>query len=204
MASGRDFDPERGMRLRLDALDIFRAVDDRRGIGVSLWAIGGSAAAIRSDPDAARAHLREASGLLEEIGDSSGAGWVHMSLGLLEASTGHLPEAHAELLKGAAIFVADEDLGGQLLTIRNFGALASLSGDAATAVRLDAAVVRLARRIGVDPPDIEPTVGPIEAAKARLSPEAIARETAAAEAIEPRAFLEGLLAEHAARPGAAQ
>jgi predicted ATPase/class 3 adenylate cyclase len=194
MSRGRGFDPERGMQLRLAALEIFRAVDDRRGIGESLWALGGSAGAIRNDPVLARAQLREAAGLLEEVGDTSGTAWVHTSLGLLELTAGHLMEARAELLTGAALFLGDEDLAGQLLAIRNLAALAGLSGDDATAVRLDAAVSRLARRIGIDPPEIEPTVAPIRAARARLSPEAVAREEAAAESIEARPYLESQLA----------
>jgi predicted ATPase/class 3 adenylate cyclase len=195
MAGGSNFDPDRGMQLRLQALEIFRAVDDRRGIGESLWALGGSAAAIRDDADRARLQLREAAGVLEGIGDSYGSGWVHTSLGMLELTAGNLAEARVELDKGAAIFLADDDLAGQLITIRNYGALASLSGDDARAVRLDAAVTRLAQRIGVDPPEIEPTLRPIRAARARLSAEAIAREERAAETIEARPFLEAVIAE---------
>ena len=195
MSGGRGFDPDRGMELRTAALEIFRSVNDRRGIGESLWALGGSAGAIRNDPDLARAQLLEATGLLEEIGDTSGSAWVHTSLGLLELTADHMKESRDELLKGAALFLADDDLGGQLLAMRNLAAHASLSGDDALAVRIDAAVIRLARRIGVDPPEIEPTTRPIRAARERLSPQAVAREEAAAETIEARAFLEGLIAD---------
>jgi len=194
IAGRPNFDPDRGMDLRVRALETFREVDDRRGIGESLWAMGGSPAAIRDDADRAREQLREAARVLEEIGDSYGAGWVYTSLGMLELTSGNLAAARVELSKGARIFLADDDLAGQLITMRNFGALASLEGDDPTAVRLDAAVMRLAQRIGVDPPDIEPTMRPIRAARERLSPESIAREEVAAEAVEARPFLESVLA----------
>jgi len=200
LASGGVLDLKHGNQLRQEALEIFRAVDDRRGIGESLWALGGSAGAIQEDADLARVRLREAASVLESVGDTSGAGWVHTSLGMLELTAGRLPEARAELLAGAAIFLADEDLAGQLILMRNFGALASLSGDDAAAVRLDAAVRRIAGRIGVDPPEIEPTVRPIQAARARLSAEAIAHEEQVAESIEVRPFLEAAIAETVREP----
>ena len=203
MSGGLGFDPQRGLDLRMAALEIFRAVDDRRGIGESLWALGGSAGAVRNDPELARAQLREASGFLDEIGDSSGSAWVHTSLGMLELTMGHMPEARAELLEGAALFLGDDDLAGQLLAMRNLAAYAAVAGDDAMAVRVDAAVVRLARRIGVDPPEIEPTTRPILEARARLSPEAIARAEAEAETIEARTFLEGAIADHDRHPGSA-
>ena len=194
MSSPGKYDRERGMALRTEALALFRATNDRRGIGESLWAIGGNAVALREDPELARAQLTEASEILQEVGDGYGAAWALSSLGFIEISTGHPNDAAKPFLEGARIFLADDDRTGQLITIRALGALAALRGDDARAVRLDAASIALARRLGIDQPDIDPIVTPIREARSRLSPDAIAREELAAESIEARPFLEAEIA----------
>jgi predicted ATPase/class 3 adenylate cyclase len=195
MAGKEHFDRERGMALRMQALELFRAVDDRRGIGESLWAIAGNAVAIQDDSTIARDQLREAAAILADIGDSYGASWASNSLGMLELNARRFSEARDALLASAEIFLGDDDMTGQIMVLRALAALAALSDDDATAVRLEAAAAGAAERIGVDPPDVGPVVEPIRAARARLSAEAIAAEELAAEAVEPRAFLQAALAE---------
>ncbi|HLX35101.1 MAG TPA: adenylate/guanylate cyclase domain-containing protein [Candidatus Limnocylindrales bacterium] len=195
MTTSEHYDRERGASMRAEALDIFRAVGDKRGIGESLWALGGNAIAIEADADEARDQLEEAAAVLAEIGDSYGASWAHMSLGMLEMNNGRLAEGREAILKGTRIFLADDDVTGEIVAMRALAALATLSGDDSSAVRIEAAAQQAARRIGVDPPEINPIVAPIVAARSRLAPDAVAREEAAAESIEPRAFLESMLAE---------
>jgi predicted ATPase/class 3 adenylate cyclase len=191
-SGGVDF--ERSDRLRADALEIFRAVGDRRGIGESLWALAARTSAIRKPAAVARAQLHEASALLEEIGDTYGSGWVNTSIGMLELDEGRLTDARDALLRAAAIFLADEDLAGELIVLRNLAALAGASGDERTAVRIDAAVVAAARRIGIDPPVIEPLVRQLTAARARLAPDVIADEERAGELLDARRLLEAATA----------
>ena len=186
-------DRARGAALRAEALEIFRAVGDKRGIGESLWAIGGNVVVIQEDPAKAREDLREAASILREIGDGYGASWAFMSLGMLDMSLGRLAEGRAEILDGARVFLEDDDVTGQIVAMRAVAALTALAGDDAGAVRIEAGAQQAARRIGVDPPEINPIVVPLIAARARLSPEEVARQEAAAESLEPRSFLESLL-----------
>jgi hypothetical protein len=186
------------IRLRQEALDIFRAIGDRRGIGESLWALGGNSVAMRNDPATARVHLAEASVVLAEIGNSYGAAWANMSLGMLESLSGNLDAARAAMLRSAELFLGDDDITGQIIAIQALGALAARSGDDATAVRLGAAAVALARRIGVDPPLIAVLHEPLVEARGRLTPDAVTAEEAAAQSIEARPFLEAAIAESAA------
>lgn len=191
-------DPELALRLRHEALDIFRAIGDKRGIGESLWALGGNSIAIRDDPITARDHLAEASTALAEIGNSYGAAWANMSLGMLESLSGNLGPARAAMLRAAKLFVDDDDITGEIISIQALGALAARAGDDRLAVRLGAAAVMLARRIGVDPPLIAVLHEPLVEAQARLSPEEVAAEEAAAQSIEARPFLEAAIREGAA------
>lgn len=192
------YDREHGAQLRNEALELFRATGDRRGIGESLWALGGNAVALREDPDLARVQLQEAAAILREIGDNYGASWAMASLGFIGLSTGQPEDAEKPFLESARIFLADDDMTGQLLSIQALGALAMLSGDEASAVRFDAVAMRLAREIGLVLPEIDPIVERIRQARARLAPDAIAREERAAETAEARPFLEAALAEREA------
>ena len=188
-------DPERALELRRAALETFREIGDRRGIGESLWALGGNSIVMRADPVPSRAYLTEATQVLAEIGDSYGAAWAWTSIGMLDSLSGDLESARTAMLNGAELFLRDDDVPGQILTIQGLGSLAARAGDDRTAVRLGAAAEALARQIGVDPPLIAIIHDPLEAAKARLSPEEIAIEVDAATAIEARPFLEAALAE---------
>jgi predicted ATPase/class 3 adenylate cyclase len=188
-------EPERALDLRRAALETFREIGDRRGIGESLWALGGNSIVMRADPVSARQYLMEASQVLTEIGDSYGAAWAWTSLGMLESLSGDLESARTAMLNGAELFLRDDDVPGQILTVQGLGSLAARAGDDRSAVRLGAAAEALARQIGIDPPLIAVIHDPIEAAKARLSPEEIAIEVDAATAIETRPFLEAALAD---------
>jgi predicted ATPase/class 3 adenylate cyclase len=188
-------DPERALQLRRAALETFRATGDRRGIGESLWAMGGNSIVMRTDPVLARQHLTQAAQVLGEVGDSYGAAWASMSLGMLESISGDVEPARAAMLNAAELFLRDDDLTGSIVSLQGLGALAGRAGDDRTAVRLDAAAQILARQIGIDPPLIEVINSPIEAAKARLTPEEVAAEEQAATLIEARAYLEAAIAE---------
>jgi predicted ATPase/class 3 adenylate cyclase len=187
-------DRERALRLRGQALETFRAVGDKRGIGESLWAMGGNSMVMRADADMARRHLKEASAVLAEIGSSYGAAWSLMSLGMVESIAMDLEAARLDYLDAAGLFLADDDLAGMIIALEGLASLAALAGDDPTAVRLDAAAQSVARDAGVDPPLITVISEPLLEARRRLSPEQIAGEEEAAKSIEARPFLEAQLA----------
>ncbi|HEY2887678.1 MAG TPA: adenylate/guanylate cyclase domain-containing protein [Candidatus Limnocylindrales bacterium] len=191
-------DPAHAIRLRSEALETFRAIGDKRGIGESLWALGGNAVVMQSDPDGARRHLAEASAVLSEIGNSYGAAWSFMSLGMLESMQDHLEAARANFLNAAELFLADDDFAGMTIVLEGLGALAARSGDDRLAIRLEAVALSLAHDVGVDPPLINVIVEPLQEARARLSADQAADEVGAASTIEARAFIEAALAQRAA------
>jgi predicted ATPase/class 3 adenylate cyclase len=195
-------DPDRGLEIRQEALRLFRQVGDRRGIGEALWAIGGNPFVMRDEPERAREQLAEASAVLVEAGDSYGASWAAISLGLLDADTGQPDRARRAIASAAEIFLRDEDLSGELVALQALGSIAARGGDDRTAVRLASLVEQAAHRIGIEAPAIPMIVGPLEAARARLSAEDIAHEAAAAQGADPRAVLEAELSE--LRAGRAQ
>jgi predicted ATPase/class 3 adenylate cyclase len=197
-------DPERALRLRSDALETFRALGDKRGIGESLWAMGGNSMVMRSDPETARRHLAEASTVLSEIGNSYGAAWSFMSLGMLESMAENHEAARADYLNAAELFLADDDFAGMTIVLEGLGALAARAGDPRTALRLDAVAQSLARDVGVDPPLIAVIMEPLEEARQRLSAAEIAAEQEAAKSIEAKPFLEAEMATRGAAAPAAR
>jgi len=188
-------DTARGSQLRQEALERFREAGDRRGIGESLWALGGSPTIIRDDPEYARQHLVEATKILDEIGDLYGSSWATFALGLLDANLGRLEQARVSILRAAGIFLRDEDLAGQLVAVNGLASLAARAGDDATAIRLESVVVLGAHRIGLEPQQIPPIMEPLAQARARMTAAGIAEAVASAEGLEPRACLEAAIAE---------
>jgi predicted ATPase/class 3 adenylate cyclase len=196
-------DPAAAASLRTRALEIFRELGDRRGIGESLWAMGGNALAIASDPAVARARLLEAIPLLEEIGDLYGLGWAQISLGIQEALSGDFLAAGDQVGRAAEVFVRDGDVAGQIVSVQCLGSLAARRGDDLTAVRFGAAAEAAAREIGVDLPRIPPIVIPVDEARARLAPEDLERESELGVALGAKAILDTAIESwRASRPGA--
>jgi predicted ATPase/class 3 adenylate cyclase len=191
-------DLARGTEMRAEALAIFREIGDRRGIGESLWALGGNAAIIQQEPDIARTYLAEAFTVLAETGNRAGAAWSSNSLAFLETQAGNLPAARAAALDSAELFIADDDVSGLVVILKGLGAIAAREGDDRTAIRLRVVSELLAAQVGIDPPLIAILDEPLDAAASRLSPEAIAEETAAGRSIEARPYLRALVAERGA------
>jgi len=162
--------------LREQALAEFRALDDRRGVAESLWAMGGNALIMLNQPDRARRLLLEALPLLEAVRDLYGRGWALSSLAMLTALEGDLDGAEAMVLQAADMFERDGESGGEMTSLLALGALAARRGDDAQAVRIAAAVEAGARSVGVEMPRIPPIVEPLQAAAARMAPDDLQRE----------------------------
>jgi predicted ATPase/class 3 adenylate cyclase len=189
--------------LRNEALAEFRALDERRGIAESLWAMGGNALSILGDPVTARRLLEEALPLLEELGDLYGIGWALTSLSMLEAVKGDLDRGEALTLRAAAMFERDGEQGGEIVSLQALGAMAARRGDDIAAVRIAAATEAAAKAIGVEPPRIPPIADPLEAAASRLSPEMLERERGIGVALGARSILATALESWRAKTGAA-
>jgi predicted ATPase/class 3 adenylate cyclase len=203
-AFGAQTDLPRASALREEALAMFRDLGDRRGVAVSLWAMGGNASVVFKDPELARRHLSEAVPQLEAVGDLFTLGWAHISLALLHAVRGDLDAADQEVLAGADVFERDGDITGQVVAVQHLGALAARRGDDVTAARFNAAALGLAHSVGAQSPGIPPVMEPLTAAEARLDPDALAREQGVGRALGVRSILSTALeAWRATRRGAA-
>jgi len=188
--------------LREQALAEFRALDDRRGVAESLWAMGGNALIMLNQPDKARRLLLEALPLLEAVRDLYGRGWALSSLAMLTALEGDLDGAEAMVLQAADMFERDGESGGEMTSLLALGALAARRGDDAQAVRIAAAVEAGARSVGVEMPRIPPIVEPIQAAAARMAPDDLQRERQIGVALGVKSILTPALEAWRARTGA--
>jgi predicted ATPase/class 3 adenylate cyclase len=187
-------DLEAANEMRSQAMAMFQEVGDRRGIAESLWAIGGNPFLMVRDPAAARRHLQEASGLLEEIGNSYATSWAFMSLGMIHAVENDLDMARSWILRAAELFVRDGDIAGQIVAVQALGSLAARAGDDRLAARLSGAADDECRRIGIDLPPIPPLVEPLAASASRLTPSVLERERTAGADLELGSILAEALA----------
>jgi len=188
--------------LRQQALAEFRALDDRRGVAESLWAMGGNALIMLKDPERARRLILEALPLLEALHDLYGRGWALSSLAMLTALEGDLDGAESMVLQAADLFERDGEMGGEMTSLLALGALAARRGDDVQAVRIAAAVDAGARSVGVEMPRIPPIVEPLEAAAARMASDDLQRERQIGVALGVESLLTPALEAWRARTGA--
>jgi predicted ATPase/class 3 adenylate cyclase len=182
-------DPARASELRAQELDIFREIGDRRGIAESLWAMGGNALLIFSDPARARKLLDEAIPLLDGIGDLYALGWANVSRAMLDAAEGDVDAAEDRIMQAADVFIRGGDTSGEFVAVQALGSIAARRGDDQLAARLSAAAHAAAREIGIELPRIPPIVEPLDAALARLSPEELTRESEVGVALGAKSIL---------------
>jgi predicted ATPase/class 3 adenylate cyclase len=194
---GWEPDLEAATEMRSQALALFREVGDRRGIAESLWAMGANPILMVRDPGAARRQLKEASALLEEIGNSYATSWALMSLGMIDAVENDLGVARAWMLRSAELFVRDGDIAGQIIAVQALGSLAARAGDDELAVRLASAAESEGRRIGIDMPEIPPLVEPLAASASRLTAAVLERERTAGADLKLGSILAEALAARA-------
>ncbi|HYK95291.1 MAG TPA: AAA family ATPase [Candidatus Dormibacteraeota bacterium] len=184
---------ERADALRTEALALFRELDDRLGIAESLWAMGGNALMMLTDPARARAILAEALPMLEELGDAQGTGWAIVSIGMADALEGRLDLAEEGVLRATRLFTRDGDVAGEQVGLLGLAAIAARRGDDITAIRMESAARSGARAVGADLPGIGPLVVPLEEAAHRLGPDVLERERAVGAAIGAKAMLEAAI-----------
>jgi predicted ATPase/class 3 adenylate cyclase len=169
-------DRRRGLELRHEALDRFRALGDARGVAYALWGI---ASPVISDveADVSRAQLREAVELFRQADDAFGESWTLVSMGMVEAAAGSTDAAVRPLADAARLFERDGDRSGQLVTFDDVAALLATAGKPALAVRVAAARDAFGRATGALAPPIPIFRQRIDEARASLPPDEIRRET---------------------------
>ncbi len=192
---------ERATALREDALAAFRALDDRRGIAESLWAMGGNALIMLSQPAKARGLLMEALPRLEELSDVYGRGWALTSLAMLTALEGDLDGAEDLILRAADMFEGDREMAGEIVGLMAVGALMARRGHHVDAVRMAAAATAAARALGAEIPKIAPIMQPLDEAASQLAPDDLQREREVGVAIGARSMLNAALEAWRARGG---
>jgi hypothetical protein len=109
-------------------------------------------------------------------------------------------DAEGLLLEVANLFERAGDASGEIVTVHEFGTLAAIRGDDATAVRFAAAARAAAAAMGAELPKIPPVTQPIEAATNQLPPEVVERERQVGVAIGAKAILSAALASGRAVP----
>jgi non-specific serine/threonine protein kinase len=180
--------------LREEALDAFRKLGDRRGVAESLWAMGGNALIILSDPHRAKRLLIEARTLLDDVGDTYAEGWALNSLALISAAEGDFDGAELRLREAGALFGRDlHGEPGEIVGLLAFGSVAARRGDDVTAVRIAAAGEAAARALGAEIPRIGPIMDELAAAASRLPPDVLERERAVGVAMGAGSMLSTLL-----------
>jgi predicted ATPase/class 3 adenylate cyclase len=195
-------DRARATALRAEALQAFRLMGDRVGIGYCLWSMGGSPSAIAEEPEVLRDYVTEALAMFRETDEAYGETWALMSLAILEAVTDHPNEALEAILAAAALFTRDGDVAGQVVIVDGLAALAARRGDARSTARIDAAGQAMRRRTGAMVPPIPPLREPIAAARESLDQATLDSEQAAGAALSFEEILEAAAMNSTASPRA--
>jgi predicted ATPase/class 3 adenylate cyclase len=139
---------ERGRELAQDALDRFRSLGDRRGVGKALWGVVNSY--IFSDDHGPAAELVEESILIaRELDDRFQLGWALFTRGLIAMQTADHALARASYEEAIKIFRETEDLTGYVIVLDGFAALEWATGDRDVAMRISGAASTLQDVAGV-------------------------------------------------------
>lgn len=124
-------------KLAAEALEIYRRLDDERGIALTVWALGGiELGEPRLDVDAARAYLSEAETLLARQGNRPMLAWAHFMAAGVETRAGNADAAREQLGQALAGFVQLQDLSGYAMVLRALARLEWIAGRSESAARL--------------------------------------------------------------------
>jgi predicted ATPase/DNA-binding SARP family transcriptional activator len=118
-----------------DALERFRAIEDRGGEALTLNHMG-SLARAQGDLDAGRSHVHAALELRRELGEKRAILMSTMSLGILEMSSGEVAAARELLGEALARAEAVDDLPAMAGVQTNWGLAEERRGDLESAERL--------------------------------------------------------------------
>jgi predicted ATPase/class 3 adenylate cyclase len=164
----------RGRELAQDALDRFRSLGDRHGVGKALWGVVNSY--IFSDDRGPAATLVEESiAIARELDDRFQLGWALFTRGLIAMQAADHALARASYEEAIKIFRETEDLTGYVIVLDGFAALAWATGDRDVAMRISGAASALQDVAGIG-------LAQINRELAQFFPEEMLRETELAAA----------------------
>ena len=121
-----------------ESLDIYRSLDDRRGIANGLWALS-NIHLVTQEWGACADTAGEALVLFDELGDRFGAAWAAHTVGLALTPQGEVADARRSFARAMRMFAEAGDVTGIGLVLNDFAALAASERDFERAVRLRAA-----------------------------------------------------------------
>ncbi|MGH2690920.1 MAG: adenylate/guanylate cyclase domain-containing protein [Actinomycetota bacterium] len=172
-----------------EALDRYRALDDRRGVANVLWALS-NIHLVSEEWRACADTAEEALGLFDALGDRFGAAWAAHTVGLALTPLGETVQARRSFERAMGMFSEAGDITGIGLVLNDFAALAAAERDFERAIRLRGAAEVIEREAGqalvsnLDSyygwvPDVsESDIAPEEQARLRAEGEAFSTEEA--------------------------
>jgi len=130
-----------------DALELYRDLDDDRGVAAALRNLG-NVARKRGELDDAEAYHERSLDLYGEVGDRRGAAEAHEGLGLVEWNRGRYDAAESHYRQSLEIRRELDDVRGEAVCLANFGTLAMSRDDLARAEERHRRGLDLAREVG--------------------------------------------------------
>ena len=187
-------DLARALPLLYEARDLYRALDDRRGLANVQWALSNTHLVAEEWQECVDTSS-EAMELFESLGDRFGAAWAAHSVGLASLPLGKTEEARSVLHRAMDMFTEAGDVTGIGLVLNDFAALAATEGDFHRALKLRAAAEAVELKAGQGlvsnldsyyrvPEVSEDDVPPAEQEKLRAEGAALSTEEAVAFALE--------------------
>jgi predicted ATPase/class 3 adenylate cyclase len=137
-----------GRELANEAVDRFRRLDDRRGVGKALWGVVNSYV-YDVNPGPAVELVEESISIARELDDRFQLGWALFTRGLLAGFAGQTELARSSYEEAIAIFRETDDLTGYALVLDGFAALEWTHGDHELAMRIAGAASELENVAGV-------------------------------------------------------
>ena len=141
------FDMQYGRPLLEESLAIYRELEDQRGIGNVLWALG-SAEMFANRGREALPLFEEARTAFKSVGDRTMEAWTLHMIGIVDVLIENYPGAEDAFRHALGHFSDAGDITGQALIVDDFATLALASNDSERGIRLWAAARRIQETIG--------------------------------------------------------
>lgn len=129
---------ERGRDLELEALEIYRTLEDRIGVAWLTWALGCNSHFAGHDEEAV-VELGESVEMFRALDDPFGLAWALTMQGLSASRIGRLDLAGRSWREALQIFAGVDDMSGIDTVLEHLARLAAAKGEHVRAIRLAAA-----------------------------------------------------------------
>jgi predicted ATPase/class 3 adenylate cyclase len=134
-------DAQLAVQLMEEALEIYRGLDDRGGVGRALWGLAN--AHYQIDYGRALSYAQEALPLFREVGDRFMTAWTLFTTGSVLNRLGRHEEARAPLQESLDLLGEANDTSGIPLTLSELAFVAAARGDGPRAFRLAGAAAAM-------------------------------------------------------------